>query len=237
MQKGNKILLLMCFVFSSAFCQNEKVAFLLNKAKESFYAAENFHVNTTYKIYKGYDSTKPHEVSNGILVKKSNNIYSKINELEVISTSKYYLKINHKEKAILLNKPFKNPTQIDQYNLQQLMDYVDIGNLKENNNNWIIELKAKPITQLPFSKILIQINKKTYLIENQIFYYFEQLDFSKNNTPVKSNVKLEITYSLFSKEVKLPDVIFRESTYLKQIKGIYRGVNKYQEYEIINLKS
>lgn len=228
--------IIVCLSTISVVAQQDAKS-ILEELKKRLSEKENYQTDVLYKVFKGYQSEEPHETSSGVFFKKGNNVYSKMAEAEIVSTKDLYLKINHKEKAILVANGSQEIQNADQFNLDELFQYLDVDTLKVNTTSWEIILKAKPITQLPFSSIEIEIDKKTYNIKSQVFYYVSQIDFSKELRKTDlAPAKLEVTYKNYrTNKFTLSDKVFNSKQYVVKKNTKYVAVNKYKGYDIVDV--
>ncbi len=210
---------------------------ILKEFKDRYSNRENHQADLSYKVFKGHDAKIPHENSKGIYYKKGNSVYSKIAEAEIINTPSLYLKINHKEKAILIANGTNLSASANQFNLDQLFQFLDIDTLVVNPTSWKIVLKAKPITQLPYSTVEIEIDKSTYNLKRQVFYYINKIDFSKELKKSDiASVKLEVTYKNYkTKKFTLTNKVFDIKQYISKKNAKYIAVNKYKGYDIVDI--
>jgi outer membrane lipoprotein-sorting protein len=238
MQKNRFKIFTLVFLFSFCGYSQEEAKQVLEKFKKHYFSLENYQANVAYKIYKGHESKVPYEISKGVYFKKGDNLYSKINEVEIINTINHYLKVNHQEKAVLLANGSKKPKNVNEFNIEELLKYLDIDSFKQTDLSWEIVLKSKPITQLPFSSLKIVIDKKTLNLKKQVFFYFRKMDFSKQLKKTdNAQVKLEVNYSNYKlNSFSVSDYVFNIKRYLKKTKDTYIGVNICKKYQIINIK-
>lgn len=218
-----------------SYAQEAKVNTILKTYTKKILEDKGHQVTINYKIYKGHKQTEPHESMTGIVVKQGAKSYTKMGEVEIVNTPKMYLKINHKEKAMLLNNGVVAPDQLNM-NIDEFLQYAKAEITNENASSWTILLTPKgKITQLPFSKLIIEMEKKTYRVKRQVFYYYSQLNFSENFKENDfANVKLEANYSNYSKRYTVPLSVFNKSTYLVKRGKTFYPVGKVKNYELIN---
>ncbi|MFT7900106.1 MULTISPECIES: hypothetical protein [Flavobacteriaceae] len=235
--KGITVLLFL-ISFSTVVAQS-KVKVILNSYKKTVEKDKEYQVNLTYKIYKGYSETLPYEVQEGVFYKKMNNSYTSLSNVEIINTENTYLKINHNEKAILIANGVKKPQELH-LNLDELFKYLEAEIIKENPKFWTIKFTPRgEITQLPFSKLIIELNKKTFRVKRQLFYYLNKMNFSENLRETdEANVKLEVLFKNYkTSHFKKLIGVFDIKKYIKKEKGIYKPKGAIGGYEVVNLKT
>ncbi len=210
---------------------------LLNKVKIFYEQKNSYSLNTSYTLYQDDNSNRILESYKGKIVKTDDVMYSKIQDTEFIQFSEALLKINHSEKAMLYantNLSKGSNTPID------LSNFMNTGfkssNIIVNNDNYIIELQAKEINFLPYSKIRIYIDKESYAIQKQELFLANKISVKdKNNQDVLVNPKLEIILFNFSeKDSQIFDSNkFVLSNYIIQSDNKVAVSLKYKDYNII----
>lgn len=229
-------LFLLFFLTVSGYAQSSKVSSLMERYAAALKTHKEYQVTISYQIYRGFESTTPHDRVTGVLYKNQGDTYSNMGEAEIISTGSNYIKINHKEKAMLVSQPIANANQYD-INLVELYKYLDVSLLKETESFYRLEFKPKGLTQLPFSSLIIDLDKKTYLIKRQLFEYFSKMNFSKDyQKPDYDHYKLEIVYEKYRmSNFSISQKAFDVSSYIKDIKGKKVVAPKYKGYELVKI--
>ncbi|WP_435261220.1 hypothetical protein [Tenacibaculum sp. nBUS_03] len=230
------VLFLMFFLVVQGYAQTNKAEIIMNQYAKSLGVHKEYQVTISYNIYKGFDSNTPHDRVSGVLYKYQENTYSNLGEAEIISTNSNYIKINHKEKAILLTKPLTNASQYD-INLVELYKYLNVRLVKETGSFFRLEFTPKGITQLPFSSLVIDLDKKTYLIKRQLLKYFNKMNFSKDfQNPVYDNYMLEIVYKGYRmSNFSISRSAFDIRSYIKDIKEKKVVAPKFKGYELVKI--
>ena len=235
-KRAHGILLLLLFVLVKIQAQTNKAETIMSKYAEALTSHKEYQVKMTYNVYKGFEANTPYESVSVHFYKNQGNTYSNMGEAEIISTTSNYLKINHTERAMLLSKPVGNTHQFD-INLIELYKYLNVSLLKETNTFYRLEFKPKGLTQLPFSSLKIDIDKKTYLIRKQLFYYFSKMNFSTNfQKPDYDNYKLEIIYDKYRmSNFSVSKSTFDLKKYVENRKGKIVVAPKFKGYELIKI--
>ena len=115
---------------------------ILSSVYDKFMSKEPLHYRTTYNLYKGEESNKVIESYKGNFYKNSeNDIFLQIKDTDVVSTDQFSLKINHREKAILVTNP-EDKVKKD-FNMKGLLTMYDLESLNNNHNFWEIKLTSK----------------------------------------------------------------------------------------------
>lgn len=170
---------------------------VLKKMNNNFIASKAIQFQTKYNLYKDHNTKTITESYNGLFIKNaSNDVYMKIDNTEFINTSKSSLKVNHKEKAMMISDGQKFST--GEFDINKLLEYSKINSFKDYSSYWEIILVPKEFSGLNYSKIILNI-AKNYLIQKQVFFYNTNMDFSKNYRKQElSTPRLEILYSNYT---------------------------------------
>ncbi|MEZ0131125.1 hypothetical protein AB9T88_15690, partial [Flavobacterium sp. LBUM151] len=75
---------------------------IINNASEAFNDASYINTNSSYNLYENYTSKKVYRHYTGIVLKKNNVNYFKIKNTEFLSFKNIGIKINHDQKAIII---------------------------------------------------------------------------------------------------------------------------------------
>ena len=170
---------------------------VLAGVSNKFTAKQSIQFTTRYNLYKDAKSNIITQSYPGIFMKNSNNqLYMKINNTEFLNTSKYTVKINHEEKAMIISKNQK--FSMGDFDIKKLLVLCTINSFKDKNNCWEIMLSSKQYTDLQYSKVILFINKD-FTLKKQVFYYNTQLNFAQDYKKQDlSNPRLEIVYSNYN---------------------------------------
>lgn len=230
--------LLFFLIVNNTYAQFNDANEILKAYKKTVDKDESYSVNITYKIYKGHNSNTPKEIQTGVFFKEKDQLYTKLGEVEIINTPNEHLKINHLEKAILVANGIKTP---DNFNLdfEELSKYLKAELISSAGNNYTLKfIPNGKITQLPFSKLIIVLNKKTLRIKRQTFYYYSEMNFSKEfRGRDVGKVKLEVLYKNYKfQNLASYKTLFNIGAYYRVVKNEIHPLGRLKDYEIVNLK-
>lgn len=229
--------LLFCLVFFTFCVQAQESKEVLDRFKKRYDSLSDYQVSLLYKLYKGHQSKTAYQTTKGVFLKKGDQFYSKINELEVVNNRKNNLKINHLEKAILISNTQKHSKQLGDFRIEELSNYLDITVFNTLKNSFEITLESKEVTQLPFKAITLIIDKETYNLKKQVFYYFRTVSVSSTESKEEASLKLEINYLNYkTKNFTISEAVFNNRRYINKQDKDYTGIGAYQGFEIINLQ-
>ncbi len=232
----NRSLLFIAFLTISTIGYSQTVNEVLQRMGKQYSTAESLQYNTNYVLYKTADSKKAEQAYKGIFCKNSqNDIYMKIDQTEILNSKSMNLKISHPEKAIQIADPIKNYN--GNFDIKPLLDLCKIDSFKDLKTYWEIILIAKNYSNLPYSKIIVQISKK-YFLQKSIFYYSTAVNFSRDYRAPKSYLpRLEVTNSNFSRKPAL-SMLFLSNSYFKAIgKNKLIPAERLKNYEVIDQRN
>lgn len=209
---------------------------VLQQMGKQYCTAQSLQYNSNYTLYKSADSKKIEQAYKGYFCKNSQNeIYMKIDQTEILNSKSLNLKISHPEKAIQIADPLKN--YFGNFDIKPLLDLCKIESFKDFKSYWEIILTAKNYSNLPYSKIIVQISKKYYL-QKSIFYYSTAVNFSKDYRSPKSYYpRLEVTNTNFSRKAANTS-LFTTNSYVNSLaKNKYAPVERLKNYEVIDQRN
>lgn len=241
MLKDNKqiIVITITFLMSCIVFGQDKVANILKSYTKALKEQESYQVGITYKIYNGHLKEVPHETTTGVFLKLKEKQYTKIDGVEILNTPNIHIKVNHKEKAILVADGVV--AQMVDLNFEELFKYLQAKITKETASKWIITFSpnGNGLTQLPFEKLLLEIEKNTFRVQRQVFFYFQQMNFAKKRKEKDiSKVKFEVLYKNYkTANFSISKNVFNSTNYILLKKTAIVPINKYGGYEIVDARS
>jgi len=225
------------FSLNSVLSQENTVEEILIKAQGVINNQNNLSCDLKYNYYTSYDSSKPYQSHNGRLVKNLNNFLLKIHSTIFLSDqlNNMSLKLNEDQKAMVVSKSNINLDQANPIDNTQLLKQFKTYKLIENKNYWICVFIAPDITQLPYSKIEVEINKTNFLVNKQTLYFSARMPyFDDENNEKYGNPKLEIIMSNFKNSITVEE---KNKTNIKSFINInpnkISGKNQYKDYTVI----
>lgn len=231
-------ILVLLFFLSSFTCTiaQENISTIIKKYTASLGNTQK--VDIVYKIYKGHSSSIAEEIKRGFFCKDGDKLYTKIGDVEIINLPDIHLKINHTEQAILVANGMVAPTNVN-FNLEEFSKYLTtelIGSTSKNLT--LIFTPNENITQVPFEKLIVTLDKRSYQLKKQVFYYRTKMNFSNNlkGDDVKK-VKLEVIFSNYRNLNKNDLKVFDTKKYILTQNNKVLPSNVYKGYDIVNIRS
>lgn len=218
-----KKILFYCFMFLSVisrlYCQQEKMTAIqvLKKATQVFEKQDYVSNNSKYVLYLDYTSKKAYEQYNGIVLKKNNVNYFKIKNTEFVAFKDYGVKINHDEKAIVIENGSTNEMQESPLSLDNYLKGFDSKLILTNKEYFICELTPAKISQIMLSKIVVYIKKTDYSIAKQTLFFIEKMESkdAKGKT-IYTTPRLEISFNPRIKDNKRDDLLVNKENYFTE---------------------
>lgn len=215
--------------------QAQSIEEVLKKVQEKN-TSTNYKVNLKYQLYKGLKGTKLIEEFNGVLIKNKNNFYNKIHHTETVTTNKFYIKVNHDEKAIIFSEHKIKPQKNIMFDFGELLKQFENPKISEQGKYWIIEMITKEFSQLPYSKISLKIDKESYLVNKQVLILSRLTDFSKD-TEIKNDFnlpKIEMVFEDYKEVTEIDLNVFDKNKYVLTKNNKIVTSQNLKNYDIIN---
>lgn len=241
MMNFNKTSFFFIAVFFFALCSfslksninDDKVTIvaLLKKSKDYYDKQKVFKFNTAYDLFAG-NSKKAIESYKGVFIKDDKNFYSKIGQTEIIVIKGNTIKIDNESKLIQYFKEEATNENIV-YDLVKYCNNFGTFDLKSTDNYWICTLNSREVTFVPYSKVVIYLDKKNYSIVKQELFLISTITTKDvKGKDVYSYPKLQITFSAFELKKQNEDY-FKINYYIELKKGKYYPSKKYSTYQIV----
>lgn len=186
---------------------------ILKKAAEVYNKQEYVSNNSKYALYLDYTSRKIYEQYTGVVLRKNNVNYFKIKNTEFVAFNNYVLKINHDQKAIIIERQTREMEE-SPLSLTNYLKGFNAKLIQTDEDNFICELTPSKISQIMLSKVIIQIQKKDYSIVKQTLFFAEKME-SKNakGKSIYTVPRLEIVFSPRAKNEKRDNLLVAKENY------------------------
>ncbi|WP_298892455.1 hypothetical protein [uncultured Psychroserpens sp.] len=233
--------LVILFTIASTFCfgQSPTVKSVLTQSQTLLKDKSEMKCTMNYDLYSTSFSNEVKEHYSGNIVKNEDRYYIKINNtifLNQLNTNTF-LKLNTEQKLIQFlkgkNVATTNGSLFDQVSV--LINLYKNQSLKSKGDYWICTLKANTVSQLPYSKVELFVNKETKLLTKQVLYFSSQMPYKKKDgTNHLGNPRLEISISdyQFSLTDKDKGLTFL-SNYVNTSSSEIRPSTAYKNFKII----
>jgi len=231
-----KILFFINFLAFGTLAHSQTASEVIQQVGKVYSLTKPLQYNSNYVLYKNATSKKAEQAYKGIFIKNEfNEVYMKIDQTEIVNSKAINLKINHAEKAILISNPLKN--YFGNFDIKPLFDFCHIESFIDYKTYWEITLVSKNLSNLPYSKIILQVTK-SYFLQKSTFFYSTAVNFSTDyNAPKSYYPRLEVSNTNFNRR-PANSSLFSTKSYLTTV-----GTNKIEKteklknYEIIDQRT
>ncbi|MEE9363950.1 MAG: hypothetical protein V3U92_15220 [Cellulophaga sp.] len=220
------LVLLLLGAALSSNAQGKDVEKVLDKATDFYKNKDQYKINMTFSLYRGLTGNTITETYKGTMEKSGEYSRNTILSTQVHRFSKAQLVIDATAKTMtytqidpvaVQNSPMEIGAFLKYYEKSQLLD--------TGENQWICEMVTtkKNFIQVPYSKVVLYINKKDYSISKQELYFTNLIPFkgkSGNNTEQDyGRLVIELKHDFDSKIQKreLKDFLTNTSGRTKQL--------------------
>lgn len=201
---------------------------------QKVYAQKELEYKCNYTLFKGHSTDEVYQSYNGYIYKSQGMLYQKINQTEQVYAKDFALEIDQDEKTISMGNAIQLPEV--NFNLDAIFNECDKKLLEVKGNYYEVKLILKATSSLPFSEIVLNINKENFQLIQMDMYYSIVQDFSeKSRQEDLQYPHLKISMSHFTASPVRQDALFLLSTYVKKAGNTDTPSEKYTGYTILKL--
>ncbi|WP_046745010.1 hypothetical protein [Kordia zhangzhouensis] len=179
----------------------EKTALeILKETQNIMKSSSDMSCDMSYNWYDTYADTNPSLSYKGRTIKHDKVVYTKINQTFFLIDQKTQLaiKCNETQKALLVTKVNDDYNQSPWELLESYIQQFKVKKVSDQGNHWVCTLTTDVITQLPYGKIEIYIDKQSSMMTKQVLYFLSQVPYTSADGEKKiGNPKLEVALSDF----------------------------------------
>lgn len=187
--------------------------------------------NATYELFKGHKSNTVENTYKGYVYRDKSSTYQKINETEFVYASDYFLKVNHEQKAMVLERAQKN-INLD-IDLDKSLKECSNVSMELVGNYYQVTLIFKPGSSSPFSVVKLRIDQKSYHLLQLDLYYTAQIDFSEDSRkPDYNQSHLKIKFTDIKINPKAKSQLFSLASYVKTSNNLMSPTGKCEGYQL-----
>ncbi len=176
------LMLLLSFSWGITAQQGEMKS-LLKKVADFYTNSGEYYIDINYKMYRGLTGNQVTESYNGVLIKKGAFYKMEVLGTEVLQFGDEKLILDHNNKLISYAKDkTQNPAELIT-NMNTFLQYYNEYQILDKGSNWVCEFVSskKNIQQLPYGRVLLYVNKKTYALARQELYFSSVVPFKGKN--------------------------------------------------------
>jgi hypothetical protein len=203
-----------------------------NKILEKYYQllenTDEYSFSASYRIE--VDALE-NETIQGIIGKKQNNLFQKIDQLEMLSDGKVFLKIDPKSKTIQVAKKQENFSFIKNFDIKKFSSQFKSIEMLVKGEQVEFQLTGPLKNQNPYEKIKIQFDKTNNFLNRIEAIYLLPVE-DKNGNKVKP--KLIIENKNFQKKISEKLNFKTVQDIIIVSKNDIKPTQNYKEYTVIN---
>lgn len=236
-----KLLPLICLLLWNVpvFAQQESdqaaIQDIFAKCRSKYDATQHFSLKTDYRLFPTYTSTVVNENYTGLTLKKGKDIYSKIENTEFAKIGSFYLKVDNWSKMMSYEQSANGEADAMVYDLNKFLANFKEFKLTSDKKSWICTMTTPAITFVPYTKVVIYVNKADYTISKQVLYMISKAPYkNKNGNMVNDYPRIEISFVDFmAKPTPGMDQKFKLDYYIKQNGKSVTASKNYKNYQIV----
>jgi hypothetical protein len=227
-----------CFLFvifygSSSFSLT--VNEVLTKVQSVYSKNTAFEYKSVYQLYKG-SSTVVASTYEGYLFKNKTSIYQKIGPTEFIYGTNFFLKINHEEKSVLIDKGQNLVHSIVDLNVA--LKECSESKIESKDDYYSISLVLKKSSIVECSLIILRVSKKDFHLMQLDLFYAVQQDFSTNSKSTDLHFPhLKIKFENFNLKPKASAKLVEYSSYIQKMNDLLTPIGTCKGYSIIDQRN
>jgi len=182
----------------------EAVTEILSKVEARYFSSETYNLEVLYEYFEPSKGDLSIETMTGQIIKDGSNYYSRIQNTESLFIDSDYLKISHDEKAVLYGSigQGERPSPVE---LSKLAEYFSSAQVFQDGDIASFELMFKESQMIPYSKMVLKVNLKTFAILKQELYLIAGQHMPGGQNPLAKT------------EEGIVSVTFKERPYSKEL--------------------
>ncbi|MHA7843658.1 MAG: hypothetical protein ACX93I_10085 [Winogradskyella sp.] len=211
---------------------------VLTKAQQVFTTTPSYAIDINYQMFGNYTKTVAMEAFDGQMVKANRDTYLKINNTIFLTseTKKTNVKVFEDEHVIEVSEKETNSLMTNSpVYIENFIKLFKNKTIVDKGDYYMCTLTTDVITQVPYGKIELFIDKDSYVITKQVLYFLAEYPFiDENGKQQKGNPKMVVTLSNFKKEIsqELTEVTDIKQ-YITKTGDFYKPSATYKEFKII----
>ncbi|TRW27550.1 hypothetical protein FMM05_02610 [Flavobacterium zepuense] len=213
-----------------------KLSDIISKSATFYEKQKCFELNIDYKVFSSYTSSNVTETYKSTLINNNKDYYYKLHTTEFVKVGNEVLKVDHKSKAIEYTGEIDLQDQDSYYNLKKYLDFFSQFEVATEGDFFKCTLSTPEISTLPYSKIVLYINKTNYQVSKQIFYFLVTSPYKDKKGIIKSDYpRMEVTQIDFKSGIgKFSDKLLLQNYVIKN-KSKVSPSSKLMGYKVFDL--
>lgn len=223
---------ILCFPFLTL--GNEDIKDILNKVKENYSLNKTYSLKTEYILFKGHSTETLTSKETGVTENSKAGFYQKIKNTERFINKDYMFQVSHDEKIILLGSPAVSSVNT---NIEDALATISYKSLKEKDNHFIITFNFFGFTDVEFSRVIMKIDKTTFLLKTIDFYYSTFRDFSKQFLSINyDQPHLRMVFSEYKNASSKIESDFDTQNFIIEENGFTTLNEAWSDYELFDVR-
>jgi hypothetical protein len=207
------------------------------KTNDTYARTPNFSMDTYYMVYADHESQSTIEGKNGKYIKYGSSVYTKIDDIEIITLDNKLISINQDLKMITVgdNKPMEiNPIQGNLDSLLDMCSDIKLTKLGEYERKYSLHFNDGGYSE--FSRIDVTIDTKNHRYLKITLYYNISMNLKKDFYAEEKQPRLEVLYKNF-RALEVDPGIFKEELYVQSVNEKLKPSSKYFNYRVSDLRN
>ena len=149
--------------------------------------------------------------------------------------NKMSLKLNEEQKAMIVTKTTSTFNQQIPIDNRELLKQFTSYKLIDKKDFWLCVFIAHQVTQLPYSRVEVEVDKNNFNILRQTLFFSAKVPYlDKDDKEIFDNPKLEIIMINYSDSITNEEKLNTSiKKYITTNKEKITGKNQYKDYTII----
>lgn len=228
------LFLIFAFVsFSYGIAQVPQVDDLLNKSIKT-YDKSVYKLDLKYNLYGTHTSSDVIESYSGSYILDHKNSYLSINNTITINNGVQNKGVKiYKDEEKIETFSTSNIADVNPIDISKFLKYFKDRTIEDMGNYYRCTLISGVITQLPFGKVVLEIDKESYHIKKQVLFFLNAVTYKDQNAQEKQgNPRLEVQLNNYKTQLsKSQKQLFNLSNYTSN----NTAVGEYKSYKVVKL--
>lgn len=224
-----------CFAFSMATAQNMEIENVLSKVTKQYEDQEQFQIDVTYAMHRGFTGNKITESYKGKVLKKGNYSYFEVLGSKIIQFPDAQLIFDQRKKTITYAKKTNTGLNNSPLNITRFLTMYDKTKITAQENTLICEMvsTAKNV-QLSYGKVVLYVDKSNFRIKKQELFFSNVVPFTNTEKKSREMDYARLIITMDHKTVALKKTPQISDYFIRNTSGKMRLLPQYNEYQLIN---
>lgn len=201
---------------------------------EAFYKnTQSYSIETKYEYFETQNASQPLETLEGFIFKNNTNYFSKIGTTDFVYIQDVFLKLDHAEKAVIYSKS-EGKNSFLPIELSSMVAHFESIVATSNKNEIVFDLSFKKELSIPYTKMVLLVNSKTFEINRQELYFKENQKFPWTYNSEKPINEAKMIITLTPSNKNYPVSLLSLSNYISNSKTLKLS-QKFDSYKLYNL--